>query len=114
MATKRLILPTKFTITVTAGDGEFETGIIVGTIRRIVVKAPSGPAANGVVKLRDDDNALDIFQEPEPGDPEVDLKFFQFALEIPVNGKYKWVIKDATRDGDYTGYFILEERPRTV
>ena len=111
---KRLIIPTKFSITVTDGSGEVSTGVIVGTIRRVVVKAPPGPAPVGRIKLRDDDNALDIFQEPEPGQVEVDLKFFQFALEIPTNGPYKWIIDDASRDGEYTLYYILEERPRKV
>lgn len=114
MTDKRQIVPTKLTIAVSDGSGEIETGVIIGTIRRIVVKGPPGPAPVGRVKLRDEDESLDIFQESEPGTAEIDLKFFQFSLDIPVNGPYKWSIEDASRDGNYTLYYILEERPRVI
>ena len=106
----RQIIPVKFTITVSSGEGTFDTGILAGTLRRIVFKAPGGPAVTGRIKLRDEDRSFDIFIEPEPGEIEVDLKFFQLPIEIPVNGDYSWALEDVTRDGDYTGYYILEER----
>jgi hypothetical protein len=112
---KRLVIPVKSSITVLAGTGfhviENLAGGLTGAITYIVIEGVGG--SKGRIKVRDIDNAQDIFRDPRVT-PLIGLDFYVQTVKIPINGTYHLILDSVNTDGSYTVYYVLEERPTRV